>query len=193
MHPVTHLLIGWTVAEHAVQDRRDKALVAWASVVPDLDGLGLPVDWICRALGYDTAFYEQFHRVALHGLPGAVLITALFTCFARERLRAAPWIFVSYHLHLLGDVLGSRGSNPTDIWPIHYFSPVSDAHSIAWAGQWPLTGWQNTSLTVVVMAYAVALAIRRGYSPVGLFSVRADGRFVAALQARWRAIRGVPD
>lgn len=190
MHVVTHLLIGWTAAEHTVKTRRDKALVAWASVAPDLDGLGLPVDWTCRALGYETAFYEEYHRMALHGLPGAVLVTALFAMLAQERMRAAPWIFISYHLHLLGDVLGSRGSAPTDIWPIHYLAPVSDALSIAWTGQWPLTSWQNTALTIALMVYAVALAIRRGYSPVGMFSARADAAFVETLRARWRVLRG---
>lgn len=192
MHVVTHLLIGWTVAEHTVKTRRDKALVAWASVVPDIDGLGLPVDWVCRALGFNTAFYEQFHRVALHGLPGAVLVTVLFAVLAQERLRAAPWVFISYHLHLVGDVLGSRGSGPMDIWPIHYLSPLSDALTLTWSGQWPLTSWQNTSLTVALMIYAIVLAIRRGYSPVGLFSARADARFVEVLRSRWHAIRGNP-
>jgi hypothetical protein len=187
---VTHLLAGWVVAEHTVNTRRDKALVAWASVVPDLDGLGLPVDWVCRALGYNTAFYEQFHRVALHGLPGAVLVTALFVLLAQERLRAGPWIFVSYHLHLLGDILGSRGSGPADIWPVHYLSPLSDALTVAWTGQWPLTGWQNTSLTIALMAYAMVLAVRRGYSPVGLFSARADAKFVEVLRGWWRTLRG---
>jgi hypothetical protein len=65
MHVVTHLLIGWTVAEHTTKSPRDRALVTWASVIPDLDGLGLLVDWTARALGGNTGFYEQFHRVAL--------------------------------------------------------------------------------------------------------------------------------
>lgn len=189
MNVVTHLLMGWAVAEHTVKTKRDKALVAWAGVMPDLDGLGLPIDWVCRALGYHTAFYEEFHRLALHGLPGAILCTVLLGFLAQDRSRAMPWVFVSYHLHLIGDVLGSRGGNPNDIWPIHYLAPVSDAITIAWSGQWPLTGWQNTTLTVVLMTYAIVLAASRGYSPVGLFSTRADEKFVAALRARWQGIR----
>jgi len=161
-------------------------------VVPDIDGLGLPVDWACRALGFNTAFYEQFHRVALHGLPGAVFFTVLFALLAQERLRAAPWVFISYHLHLVGDVLGSRGSGPTDIWPVHYLSPLSDALTFTWSGQWPLTSWQNTSLTVALMIYAIVLAIRRGCSPVGLFSARADAKFVEVLRSRWHSNRGNP-
>lgn len=185
MHVVTHLLIGWTVAEHTTKSPRDRALIAWASVVPDLDGLGLIVDAVVHQFGGAVQWYDRFHHLLLHGLPGAVLCTALFVCFASERLRAACLIFLSYHLHLLGDFLGSRGGTESAIWPIHYLSPFSDALTVAWSGQWPLTSWQNTTLTVVLMAYVLMLAVRRGYSPVGLFSARADAVFVGALRRRF--------
>ncbi len=193
MHVVTHLLIGWTVAEHTVKERRDKALVAWASVVPDLDGLGLLADWAGRGFGQHWGFYEQFHRVLLHGLPGALVCAALFACFAREKAHVALWALVSYHLHLIGDILGSRGGGPNDFWPIFYMSPLSDALTFQWSGQWPLTSWQNTSITIALMIYAIALAVRRGHSPVGLFSRKADARFVQVLRTRWRAISAKAD
>ena len=189
MHVVTHLLMGWVVAEHTVEERRDKGLVAWASVVPDLDGLGLLADWAGGSFDAVGGYYEQFHRILLHGLPGAVLCAALFACFARQKARVALWALVSYHLHLVADVLGSRGGGPNDFWPIFYLSPLSNALTFEWSGQWPLTSWQNTSITVALMIYAIALAIRRGYSPVGLFSRKADAKFVAVLRARWRAVR----
>lgn len=188
MHVVTHLLAGWAVAEHTVKTPRDRALVAWASVVPDLDGVGLIIDWIGGAFGQSWGYYEQFHRLALHGLPGAILCTALFAWLSNEKRVTALWVFVSYHLHLLGDVLGSRGSGPADFWPLHYLMPVSDALTIHWRGQWPLTSWQNTTITVLLMVYAMALAIRRGRSPVRLFSVKGDESFVAVLRARWDAL-----
>ena len=190
MHVVTHLLVGWAVAEHTVKTRRDRALVAWASVVPDLDGMGLIIDWIGGAFGQSWGIYEQFHRMALHGLPGAMLCTVLFAWFSDEKRVTAFWVFVSYHLHLIGDVLGSRGSGPADFWPLHYLMPLSDAITINWQGQWPLTSWQNTTLTIALMAYAMALAVRRGRSPVGLFNRRADEGFVAILRARWASLRG---
>jgi hypothetical protein len=190
MHVVTHLLVGWVVAEHTVKERRDKALVAWASVVPDLDGLGLLADWAGASFEAVGGHYEQFHRVLLHGLPGALVCAALFACFALQKLHVALWALVSYHLHLVGDILGSRGGGQNDSWPIFYLSPLSDALTFEWSGQWPLTGWQNTSITVALMIYALALAIRHGYSPVGLFSRKADAKFVEALRARWRAVRG---
>jgi membrane-bound metal-dependent hydrolase YbcI (DUF457 family) len=190
MHVVTHLLIGWTVAEQVTNKPRDRALITWCSVIPDLDGLGLPIDGIGRALGYQWNFYEQFHRIALHGLPAAILFALLVALIADEKRRAVMWGFVSFHLHLLGDIAGSRGSNPEDLWPIHYFEPVSSAITFSWAGQWPLTSWQNTAITIALMIYALALSVRRGYSPVSLFSNRADKVFVETLQKRWRTLRG---
>jgi hypothetical protein len=61
---------------------------------------------------------------------------------------------------------------------------------IFWSGQWPLTSWQNTTLTILLMVYAMALAVQRGRSPVSLFSGRADERFVAILRTRWESMRG---
>lgn len=190
MHVVTHLLIGWTVAQHTTKSPRDRALVTWASVVPDLDGLGLLADWAGGAFGEVGGYYEQFHRVLLHGLPGAIVCSLLLAWLARDKINVALWAFVSYHLHLIGDLLGSRGSGPNDFWPIFYLSPISDALTFEWSGQWPLTGWQNTSITIALLAYVLALAIQRGYSPVGLFSTKADACFVETLRARWRAIHG---
>jgi len=190
MHIVTHLLVGWTVAEHVTEKPRDRALITWCSVIPDLDGIGLPIDWIGRALGFEWSFYEQFHRVALHGLPGAILFAVLVALTADEKRRATIWAFLSFHLHLLGDILGSRGSNPEDIWPIHYLEPLAGTITFSWAGQWPLTSWQNTTLTIALMMYALVLTVRHGHSPVSLFSKRADKVFVETLRARWRALRG---
>lgn len=185
MHVVTHLLMGWAVAEHTTKSPRDRALITWASVAPDLDGLGLVVDAVANQFGGTMQWYDRFHHLLLHGLPGAVLCTALFACIAHERWRTALLVFLSYHLHLLGDFLGSRGGTESAIWPIHYLSPLSDALTVSWSGQWQLTGWQNTTLTVLLMAYTFFLAVQRGYSPVGLFSKRADAAFVATLRRRF--------
>ncbi|HEY6823941.1 MAG TPA: metal-dependent hydrolase [Steroidobacteraceae bacterium] len=185
MHVATHLLMGWTLAEHTTKTPRDRALVAWASVVPDLDGLGLLVDAAAPFTGGTMQWYDRYHHMLLHGLPGAVLFTAILACFASDRLRTALLVLASYHLHLLGDLLGSRGGAENALWPIHYLAPFSDAITLSWQGQWPLTSWQNTALTMALMAYAIALAIARGRSPVGLFSRRADEIFVQTLRHRF--------
>ena len=186
MHVVTHLLAGWALAEQTPLERRDKALVAWASVAPDVDGVGLPVDWALRAAGGSSDLYETYHHVAAHGVVAAILVSALCAPFLQRKALGLALVFFSYHLHLLLDLAGSGGGTPGDIWPIRYLYPFS-AHELAWSGQWPLTSWQNTSLTLALMAYALWVGVRRGYTAVGLFSQRADRQLVAALRARFRS------
>jgi len=185
MHVVTHLLAGWALAEQTPLERRDKALVAWASVAPDLDGAGLPVDWAVRALGGNSDLYETYHHVAFHGLPAAVAFTLLLMPFLKRKWLGVAMVFLSFHLHLLCDLAGSAGGTPGDIWPIHYLYPFSD-REIFWNGQWPLTSWQNTTLTLALMLYGLWVGIRRGQTPIALFSSRADARLVAVLRARFR-------
>jgi hypothetical protein len=187
VHVVTHLLAGWALAEQTKLEKRDKALVAWASVAPDLDGIGLPVDWTMRALGHDSALYEAYHHVAGHGLPAALIFTLVCLPFLRRKALAAAIAFASFHLHLLFDLAGSGGGTPGDIWPIHYAWPFSDS-IIAWSGQWPLTSWQNTTLTVALMLYGLYRAARYGASPLGLFSPRADAALVQTLRSRFPSL-----
>src|ERR1700745_2404006 len=40
VNPIEHLLIGWAAAQVVPLDRRDRAIVTIASVVPDVDGFG---------------------------------------------------------------------------------------------------------------------------------------------------------
>ena len=44
MHPITHLLVGWTLANAAGLGKRDRMLVTVAGVIPDIDGLGVLAD-----------------------------------------------------------------------------------------------------------------------------------------------------
>jgi inner membrane protein len=187
VHIVTHLLAGWALAEQTKLERRDRAIVAWASVAPDLDGFGLPIDWATRAMGDGTALYETYHHVAGHGLPAATVFTLACLPFLKRKPLAAVVVFVSFHVHLLFDLGGSGGGTPGDIWPLHYWWPFSDA-LVAWGGQWPLTSWQNTTLTVALMLYGLYRAARYGASPLGLFSPRADAALVQALRNRFPSV-----
>ena len=186
MHVVTHLLAGWLIADETGLAHRDKALVAWASVVADADGLGIVVDVANDMLGRaGTTYYETYHHYLGHGLLGAVITTALAYIFSVNKRVTTLLALCTFHLHLLMDILGSRGSNPIDIWPINYLAPFSQTPSIAWSGQWPLTGWQNTLITVVLMLACLVTATRRGRSPVALFNRRADLEFIKVLRRRF--------
>ena len=187
MSPITHFLVGWSALERALPARRDKALVAFAGLAPDLDGLGIVIDFATRTLGMaETNYYQDFHRLYGHGLPAALLIAALVFACAFQRQRAAALAFVSVHLHFLCDLLGSRGNGPDDIWGIWYFAPFSTAHQIAWNGQWPLVSWQNLLITALLLGLVLRRACVLGYSPLVLASGRADHQLVATLR-QWRA------
>ena len=187
MSPITHLLVGWTTLERTQPTDRDKTLVVLAGLAPDLDGLGIIVDFATRTFGLaETNYYQEFHRVYGHGLPAAVVIGAVVAGMAASRWRAAMGAFIAVHLHFVCDILGSRGKGEEDIWGIAYLSPLADKPVFEWSGQWELISWQNTLVTVVLLAWMFARAIRTGYTPLRLVSKVADAKVVAALRKRFK-------
>jgi len=186
MSPVTHLFASWLIAAKTTKNARDCRLVTLAGVLPDLDGLGLIADIGARLMGNEqTWYYGRYHHFWSHGWFGALIISAMLTCFAHERLRVALLCLVVFHLHLLCDLVGSRGPSREDLWPIFYFGPFSKDPMWLWKGQWPLYAWPNRVLTVVLFLWGLAVAVQRGYSFVGVFNRRLDSIFVTVLSG-WR-------
>ena len=186
MAPTTHLLASWILAAKTTDNPRDCRLVTLAGVLPDLDGLGYVADVFNSVFrNQRTEYYQQYHHLWLHGLPGAVAVTAVLVCFARRRARVAILALVAYHLHLLCDYVGSRGPDPGDKWPIFYLAPLSQRPMWIWKYQWPLFGWQNLVISIVLFVWAMAMTLQRGDSIVGVFNRRADAVFVGTL-GRWR-------
>ncbi len=187
MNPITHLFLSWTVAEEAGLGSRDRACVTWAGVAPDLDGLSLLPDLIVRWLyGVQIGYYFEYHHFLTHGLPVAILTAVLVFCVARARWRTALLALLTFHLHLFCDLLGSRGPDPADLYPIAYLMPFSRRLILEWSGQWPLNAWPNIAITLMLMALILVRTVYRGYSPVALFSQRADKAVVAALRTRFQ-------
>ena len=185
MSPETHLLASWIIAAKTTDNARDCRLVALAGILPDIDGLGLIADIAVRRLtGTRTHYYAQYHHYLLHGALGAILMAALLACFARHCWRVALLTLLVFHLHLLGDFVGSRGPAPEDLWPIFYFGPFDKDPMWVWKGQWRLDGWVNRYLTVGLFLWALWLPVRLGYSAVGVFNRRADQVFVGVLR-KW--------
>lgn len=185
MNPITHLLVSWTVAESALLGRRDRALVTLAGVAPDLDGIGLAAELLTRGWEEPLLWYSRFHHVLAHNL-GAALLAGLagLALGCRKGLTAALCV-LTFHLHLLGDLAGSRGPDGSQ-WPIPYLLPFSDRAQWTWSGQWELNAWPNVLLSLVLLAMAFRLAWTRGRSPLELVSTRADRAFVAALRQRFQ-------
>ena len=174
------MLASWIVAAKTTNNPRDCRLVTLAGFVPDLDGLGLIVDLITGR----TILYHQYHHMLFHGAFGALLVAGLFSLLARQRGRVFVLSLLVFHLHILCDLVGSRGPSPQDLWPIHYFGPFSREPMWLWTGQWALDAWPNRVIGVAVLAFALWLPIKLGHSVVGVFNRRADTRFVAILR-RW--------
>jgi inner membrane protein len=187
--PLTHLIGSWLLASVATNNPRDRKLVTLAGVLPDADGLGVIADVIGPALSGKAItfeYYQQYHHMLLHGWPGALAVTALLMIFARQRVRVAGLCLLVFHLHLFCDFIGSRGPSPGDFWLISYGEPLFRHPIWLWHGQWKLDGWQNQSIFVALFAVSLALAARKGFSFVEIFSRRLDAIFVTVLQ-KWQA------
>ena len=190
MNPITHFLASWALAERVAPDARDRSLITWAGVLPDVDAVGAIADVTRSLTGAGAATdYGALHHVVLHGLGAALAIPALLACFGVRRARVFAGGFVAVHLHLLCDLVGSRGPRPGDIWPLWYLGPFRNQPVLFWHGQWPLNAWPNVLFTMLLAAYALWAGVARGRTPVGVFSRRADAAVVQTLRRRWAAWR----
>jgi inner membrane protein len=189
MSPITHFFMGWALANSKpTLTKRERAMVTWASVVPDVDGLGIIPEKLTQGSSHPLNWWSDYHHVLGHNLGFALLVTFVAALFAKQKLWTALLVFLSFHLHLLGDLIGARGPDG-DQWPIPYLLPFSNKLQLIWSGQWALNAWPNFMITGVLIAVTVALAWRRGYSPLEMFSRRADAKFIHALRARFPAGR----
>jgi len=99
----------------------------------------------------------------------------------RQRWKIAALTLLSFHLHLLEDLVGARGPDGYQ-WPIPYLMPFSQAGTLSWIGQWALNAWPNFLITGALLIATFYLAWRRGYSPLEMVSLKADAAFVGALR-----------
>jgi len=182
MSPATHFFTGWVLANSASLSRRERALVTLAGVVPDVDGLGIVADYFTRKSHHPLEWFSTCHH-SLHSLPFAVAVAVVSFALATQRWKTAGLAFLSFHIHLLEGLLGSRGPDGYQ-WPIPYFTPFSRACELSWRGQWALNAWPNFAITISLLLMTFYLAWKRGFSPLEMISLRADAGFVAALRKR---------
>jgi len=183
MSPVTHFLTGWVFANCTKLDRRERALVTLASVAPDIDGLGIIPELLTRNSAHPLLWFTLYHH-SLHTLAFAVLVAAVAFALARQRWKTGLLALVSFHLHLLEDVLGSRGPDGYQ-WPIPYLKPFSHSWQITWRGEWALNAWPNVAITAVLLLTTLWLAWRSGFSPLEMISAKADAALVSTLRLRF--------
>jgi LexA-binding, inner membrane-associated putative hydrolase len=184
LSPVTHLLAGWLVASADGFNRRERAAITLAGVVPDLDGLGIIPELFTRHSAHPLNWFSEYHHVLGHNLAFGLVVTAACLLVATKRLKTALFVLLSFHLHLLCDLVGSRGPEG-ESWSIPYLVPFSQAWQWSWSGQWALNAWPNFAITAVLMVVTFYLAWWRGNSPLEMVSRKVDARFVGALRQRF--------
>lgn len=158
-------------------------MVTLACVAPDLDGLGIIPELLTRNSSHPLLWFTLYHH-SLHTLAFALVIAVLSFALAGQRWKTSALAFLAFHIHLLEDILGSRGPDGYQ-WPSPYLSPFSSKLQLTWSGQWGLNAWPNVAITMVLLAITLALAWRRGFSPLEMISTKADGAFVATLRRRF--------
>ena len=183
MSPVTHFFTGWVFANCFDLERRDRAIVTWACVAPDIDGFGIVAELITRDSPHPLLWFSKYHH-SLHNLLFAIVVAILSFAVATKGWKTAVLGLLSFHIHLLEDVLGSRGPDGYQ-WPVPYLSPFSTSERFVWHGQWGLNAWQNILITSLLLLITIWLAWRKGFSPLEMVSPKFDGEFVSTLRRRF--------
>ncbi|MCI5146580.1 MAG: metal-dependent hydrolase [Candidatus Electrothrix sp. AR3] len=188
MSPISHCLIGWLVANTVQVGRRERMLITVSAVIPDMDGLVIIGDYFTRNTAGQLELWSTYHHVLAHNIGFAMLVTMGCGILAKKRkLITMLLVWISFHLHLLGDLVGSRGPEGYQ-WPIPYLLPFSGTWQWTWAGQWVLNAWPNMLITFIALLSSCYLAWKTGISPLEMISAKANKHFVAALHHRF----GIP-
>jgi len=184
MNVITHALIGWGLATATPSlTRVERIWTVAAAVASDLDGLGLVAELATRGSQRPLFWWSEYHHVLGHNLLFALLVSVAAWLFTRRAV-VALLAAIAVHLHLLGDLFGSRGPDGYQ-WPIPYLWPFSDSPALAVPWQWQLNAWPNVVFSAVLLGYTLWFAWRHGSSPLELVSRRGNEAFVHALRARF--------
>lgn len=183
MSPITHLLTGWVLGSATGLNRRARAVVTVACVIPDVDGLGIIPELLTRNSRRPLLWFSEYHH-DLHTLLFAAIVSLLVFVVLGRSWPLAGLAFAGFHVHLLEDLVGSRGPDGY-VWPIPYLFPFSSRGTWAWQGQWQLNAWPNVALTIGLLFVTLWIAVAHGITPVDLFSREADQAIVATLRRRF--------
>ena len=181
MSPVNHLLTGWLVANSNESfTARERMAITLACVIPDLDGLGI----IAESLTHGSfRWWGDFHHVLAHNLLFGSVLSLLVYLFFRRNWMVAGFVFITFHLHLIEDLLSGRDGDGYT-WSIQYLYPFSNNEWV-WSGQWELNAWPNFFVIIFLLLLTFYLAWKRAYSPIEMISRRADEIFVSSLRERF--------
>jgi inner membrane protein len=170
MSPITHGLIGWLVSQ-PLSNRKDRVITTSAALLPDIDGAGIIIS---------IDYYSKYHHVFGHNLLFGLLLSAISYTLAKEKMKAAILVLLSFNTHILGDLLGSGAG-----WGIPYWWPLSKKqYEFSAPFQWELDSWQNLLATFLCILLIVFMALKKDRTVVEIFSENADKKVVAVFK-KW--------
>ena len=170
MIPGAHLMISWLSTVETLKQRRERMLVTLTGVAPDLDGLGIIADKISGT----SNFYFEYHHYLGHSVFSAFALASIASLFATsQKIRVWFLSFIVVHLHILCDIIGSKGPDGYH-WPVYYLYPLIPDFELTWAYQWELDAWQNTIILVLLLLACGYYALRKHISFLEVFSQRLD-------------------
>lgn len=187
MQGPSHLLVSWYFADAAGLDSpRERSIVAWAGLAPDVDVLAYAGAIAYYGFDKDLAFenvWRVVHHRYTHGLAFVLALGVAAWLLARPgtRARVALLAMAAAALHNFLDlVLGG----PT--WPIYPAWPASD---FGWAASWSWTigEWPNHLVLFACLAGIFLYAGIAGRSPVEAFGSGAERWFVSTVRGERRA------
>lgn len=145
LHFLTHIGLSWILANLLPGSRKDRWLVVLAGILPDLDGVGIL---------WSHSAYLATHRAVGHSLLFGLLLLAIAMLRADRPWRTAALTAISFHLHLVLDLVGTGGL------PIRYLWPFSD-RGWSYQGRWVLASWQNGLVMAATLGGVLWIAWRR--------------------------------
>ena len=184
MNPITHFLVGWSVANIDGLNARERTAVTIAGIIPDVDAAGIVVEKLSLGSEKPLLWWTEYHHVLTHNIGFCILVSAIIFGISQKKWLTMGLAILSFHLHLLGDIIGAKGPEGYQ-WPIPYFQPFSNSLQVAWEGQWAINAWPNIVITIALMGLSCYLAWKRGFSFIGIISTSADSVFIKALRNRF--------
>lgn len=184
MSPITHFLIGWSVATSADLKLKERILVTIAGIAPDIDGAGLIIDFLSPQSDAPYKWWSEYHHILGHNIGFGLFLAIAAFAMSIKRCLVSCLVLISFHLHFFGDLLGAKGPDGYQ-WPIPYLLPFSNAWQWAWNGQWQLNSWQNFVVTFVFLLYMFYFAWKKGASPLEFISSKANTSAVDTLRLRF--------
>jgi hypothetical protein len=60
--PVTHFFTGWVFGSVVSSNNRERTIITFAAVVPDLDGLGIIPELLTKTSRHPLSWFSQYHH-----------------------------------------------------------------------------------------------------------------------------------